>query len=79
MVVWTCGDEDCQAYAMCCAIVVMSDMENDAKFCQMWWCNVKSRCGGAMRCGICCGLCRDVECGCGIVDVEFCEMWTVAV
>ena len=33
-----------------------------------------------MRCGICCELCCDVECGCGIVgDVEFCEMWTVAV
>ena len=79
MVVWNCGDEECGICNVLCDCCVMSDVENYA-MCQMWWCNVKSRCGGAMRCGICCGLCRDVECGCGIVgDVEFCEMWTVAV
>ena len=44
--VWNCGDEECgigNVLGDCC---VMSDVENDAICCdQMWWCDVKSRCG----------------------------------
>ena len=58
------------AYAMCCDRCDVSDVENDAMLrCQMWWCDVKSRCGGVrnvmwnmVRCEMCC----DVECGCGV-------------
>ena len=57
--------------------------------CQMWWCDVKSRCGGVMRCGIWCGVKYAAmlnvgvavwkSCGCGMVrDVDCgCVMWNM--
>ena len=50
--------------------IVMSDMESDAMYCdvKMWWCDLKSKCGGVMRCGTWCGveMCCDVQCRCGV-------------
>ena len=48
------------------------------------WCDVKSRCGGVMRCRICCGVKYAVMLNVGVVwnslvGVEWCEMWSVAV
>ena len=51
--------------------VAMSDVVVRCKV-KMCWCNV--------MCNVVwCELCCDVECGCGVevVDVEWCEMWTV--
>ena len=41
-------------------------------WCHMWWCYVKSRCGGVMRCRLCCGVKYAVMLN---VGVEWCEMW----
>ena len=67
VVVWNCGDEECGI-----GNVVWYHM-------WMWWCDVKSRHGGVMRCGTC-GVKYAVmlnvgvvwnSCGCGMVcDVE---------
>ena len=46
---------------------VMSDVENDAMCCQMWWYDVKSRYGGVMRCGIWCGVKCAVMLNLGVV------------
>ena len=51
--------------------------------CQMWWCDVKSRCAGVMWCGIWCGawnscgcgMVRDVDCGCVMWNMLCFEMW----
>ena len=57
------------AYAMCCDCCVMSDAENDAMCCQMWWSDVNSTemwwCN-AMWNMLWCEVCCDVECGCGV-------------
>ena len=90
---WWCGIVvKTVAYAMCC---VMSDVEKHAICCvamsdvvvwckiKMWWCDVKSRCGGVMWCGICCdwcwmwvwcGIVVDVECDCVMWNMWWCEM-----
>ena len=86
---WWCGTVAMKNATCCVAVTcVMSDVENDAKWCdfrcggvmsdvvvrckiKIWWCN-------AMWNMVWCEICCDVECGCG-VDVEWCEMWTVAV
>ena len=37
---------------------------------QMWWYDVKSRCGSVRRCGLLwCEICCDVACMCGV------ELW----
>ena len=51
VVVWNCGAEECGICNVPCDCCLMSDVENYAKCCdasQMWWCDVKSRCGGVM-------------------------------
>ena len=61
------------AYAMRCDCCVMSDVENDGVvMSDVAWCKIK----------MWCEICGDAEMWvwCGIVvDVEWCEMWTVAV
>ena len=39
VVVWNCGDEECGICKVLCDCCVMSDVENDAVCCQMWWCD----------------------------------------
>ena len=59
----------CNVLCDCC---VTSDVGNDAMCCDVRCgggvSDVKSRCGGLMRCGIWwwCEMSRDVECGCGV-------------
>ena len=64
-----CGDEECGICNVLCG--VRCGKWCNVLLCQMWWCDVKSRCGCVMWCGIWCG----VKCA---VMLNSCEMWTVA-
>ena len=73
MVVRNCGDEECGICThMLCDCCVMSDMETDAKCCDI-------RCGGVLRCGICCGVKYTVMLGVWLCDVEHVVLQDVVV